>query len=105
MPTRSDLSLTVAHSGEMKAGEGPPESEGIAPAPGAPSGNEYRRKSGYLNKEIKGAAPNEGAGHSQGERRLLVIRQRGSSAWIGEKRSLPGIPSLGLKSRLQILMS
>ena len=37
-----------------------------------------RRCKSLVYKEIKNPAPSEGAGHSQGERRLLVIRGSGS---------------------------
>ncbi len=47
-------------------------------SPAAPRAPKNRRKP-LLHREIKNPAPTEGAGHSQGERRLLMICQRGPS--------------------------
>jgi hypothetical protein len=65
-------------------------------------GHEKRCKS-LLYKEIKNPAPTEGAGHSQGERRLLVIRARENRGDARQKsHQFAGISSTRPQFQIQV---
>ena len=65
-------------------------------------GHDDRRKS-LLRKEIKNPAPTEGAGHSQGERRLLVIRARENRGDARQKsHQFAGISSTRPQFQIQV---
>ena len=89
MAERCACGYTAGNEQEMSR-RGPElsqDSRRIETARPHPWGHENRRKS-LLHKAIKNPAPNEGAGHSQGERRLLVIQKEKLNA--DSPKSQPG---------------